>query len=112
MTKTTHVSGNRRALRSIPLVLLTTVTLVGAAACGSSGSPAAGTAGTASTGATAGAIPAGLSAYFPGTKATGAQVKIGLINNEGSSPSAEPSLGDAAVAAADYANAELGNQGI
>jgi branched-chain amino acid transport system substrate-binding protein len=52
-----------------------------------------------------------LSAYLPGKKATGTPVKIGLINNEGSSPTAEPSLGDAAVAAADYANAELGGIG-
>jgi len=55
--------------------------------------------------------PAALSAYFPGNKATGAPVKIGLINNEGSSPQSEPSVGDAAVAAADYANAELGGIG-
>jgi branched-chain amino acid transport system substrate-binding protein len=34
-----------------------------------------------------------------------------LINNEGSSPQSEPSVGDAAVAAADYANAELGGIG-
>ena len=54
---------------------------------------------------------AGLSAYLPGKKATGTPVKIGLINNEGSSPVAEPSTGDAAVAAADYANAELGGIG-
>lgn len=37
--------------------------------------------------------------------------QLGLINNEGSSPVAQPSVGDAAVAAADYANAELGGIG-
>ena len=54
---------------------------------------------------------AGLAKFLPGKKATGTPVKIGLINNEGSSPVAEPSTGDAAVAAADYANAELGGIG-
>ncbi|HEX3515063.1 MAG TPA: ABC transporter substrate-binding protein, partial [Trebonia sp.] len=55
-----------------------------------------------------GVSTAAISQFLPGTKATGSPVKIGLINNEGSSPVASPSTGDAAVAAADYANAELG----
>ena len=106
-----HGSGAGRAFRRAPLVLLAAATVAGAAACSSS----SGTANSSGGGSTATASgssnsspPAGLSAYFPGKKATGTPVKIGLINNEGSSPVAEPSTGDAAVAAADYANAELG----
>ena len=63
--------------------------------------------GSASAASTASA-PAALAPFLLGKKATGTPVKIGLINNEGSSPVAEPSTGDAAVAAADYANDELG----
>jgi branched-chain amino acid transport system substrate-binding protein len=96
------------------------VTLAGAVACSSgsgTASSAATSGGSASSAAgSAGAIstsspPAALSSYFPGKKATGTPVKVGLINNEGSSPEAEPSVGDAAEAAADYANAELGGIG-
>jgi branched-chain amino acid transport system substrate-binding protein len=100
-------------LTLVPLALLTAATLAGAAACSSSSTAAAGgSAGSGSAGAASGSTPpAALSAYFPGTKAAGTPVKIGLINNEGSSAAAEPSLGDAAVAAADYANADLGGIG-
>ena len=116
MISTKHGSGAGRASRRVPLVplvLLTAATLAGAAACSSSSSTASsGTSSSATSGSTGAASssspPAGLSAYFPGKKATGTPVKIGLINNEGSSPVAEPSTGDAAVAAADYANDELG----
>jgi branched-chain amino acid transport system substrate-binding protein len=106
-----HGSGAGRAFRRAPLVLLAAATVAGAAACSSS----SGTANSSGGGSTATASgssnsspPAALASYFPGKKATGTPVKIGLINNEGSSPVAEPSTGDAAVAAADYANAELG----
>lgn len=90
------------------MILLPAALIV--AACSSSGGSAASgtTGGTTSTGASGNAIPAALASYFPGKKASGTPVKIGLINNEGSSPVAEPSTGDAAVAAADYANDELG----
>jgi branched-chain amino acid transport system substrate-binding protein len=122
MISTRHGSGARRALRPVSLVLITTATLAAAAACSSSSStsssassgtassPAAGASGSASAAATtsAGTSAAGLAKFLPGKKATGTPVKVGLINNEGSSPVAEPSTGDAAVAAADYANAELG----
>jgi branched-chain amino acid transport system substrate-binding protein len=126
MISTKHGSGARRVSRPVPLVLLAAATLAAAAACSSSGSgttsssgtPAAssaaassGAGGSASAAATTGASAAGLTKYLPGKKATGTPVKIGLINNEGSSPVAEPSTGDAAVAAADYANAELGGIG-
>jgi branched-chain amino acid transport system substrate-binding protein len=118
MISTKHRSGAGRASRRplVPLILLTAATLAGAAACSSGTSTASSGAGSSSPSGSASAAsssspPAALSAYFPGKKATGTQVKIGLINNEGSSPAAEPSLGDAAVAAADYANAELGGIG-
>lgn len=120
MTSTKHGSGAGRAPRRfplVPLVLLTAATVGAAAACSSTSSTggsstggsgaSSSSSGPASTVAT-GTPPAALSSYFPGKKATGTPVKIGLINNEGSSPTAEPSLGDAAVAAANYANAELG----
>jgi branched-chain amino acid transport system substrate-binding protein len=126
MISTRHASGARRALRPVSLVLITTATLAAAAACSSSSStsssassstassPAtsssASASGSASAAATtsAGTSAAGLAKFLPGKKAAGTPVKVGLINNEGSSPVAEPSTGDAAVAAADYANAELG----
>jgi branched-chain amino acid transport system substrate-binding protein len=113
MITTTHRSRARRALRPVPLMLLTAATLTAAAACGSSSSaPSSAGASTAGgTASAAAATSAGLAKYLPGKKATGTPVKIGLINNEGSSPVAEPSTGDAAVAAADYANAELGGIG-
>ena len=115
MISTTPGSRARRALRPVPLILLTAATLTAAAACSSSSSSTPSSAGASTAGGTASAAAAtsaGLSAkYLPGKKATGTPVKIGLINNEGSSPVAEPSTGDAAVAAADYANAELGGIG-
>jgi branched-chain amino acid transport system substrate-binding protein len=112
MIATKHRSRARRALRPVPLILLTATTLTAAAACSSSSSTPS-SAGTSTAGGTASAATtsAGLAKYLPGKKATGTPVKIGLINNEGSSPVAEPSTGDAAVAAADYANAELGGIG-
>jgi branched-chain amino acid transport system substrate-binding protein len=110
MISTRHGSGARRALRPVSLVLITTATLAAVAACSSSSSTNGSASGSASAAATAsaGTSTAGLAKYLPGDKATGTPVKVGLINNEGSSPVAEPSTGDAAVAAADYANSELG----
>ena len=112
MIATKHGSRARRALRPVPLILLTAATLTAAAACSSSSSTPS-SAGTSTAGGTASAATtsASLAKYLPGKKASGTPVKIGLINNEGSSPVAEPSTGDAAVAAADYANAELGGIG-
>ncbi len=112
MITTTPRRRARRALRPVPLILLTAATLTAAAACSSSSSaPSSAGASTAEGTASAAATAAGLAKYLPGKQATGTPVKIGLINNEGSSPVAEPSTGDAAVAAADYANAELGGIG-
>ena len=110
MISTKHRSGARRAFRRAPLVLLAAATLITAAACSSSSSSSnsSSTSSSPGTASSGGSVPAALKADFPGKKATGTPVKVGLINNEGSSPVAEPSTGDAAVAAADYANAELG----
>jgi len=110
-----------RASRRVPLVPLTVLaalTLAGAAACSSSSSTTSAGGGSSSTATSAasgsasasstGSASAALAPFLQGKKATGAPVKIGLINNEGSSAVAEPTTGDAAVAAADYANDELG----
>jgi branched-chain amino acid transport system substrate-binding protein len=119
-TKQGSVAG--RAFRRAPLVLLSAAVVAGAAACsssssstGSTSSSSSGATAAGSTSASASGSPsgsavstAGLSQYLLGKKATGTPVKIGLVNNEGSSPVAEPTTGDAAVAAAMYANAELG----
>jgi branched-chain amino acid transport system substrate-binding protein len=116
MISTKHGSGAGRAFRLGAPAVLAAATLIGAVACSSSSSTAS--AGSSSTGSSSStssagttASTAGLSAYLPGKVATGTPVKVGLINNEGSSPQSEPSVGDAAVAAADYANAELGGIG-
>jgi branched-chain amino acid transport system substrate-binding protein len=123
MNSTKHGTGAGRALRRGAPGLLAIATLIGAAACSSSSStttPASPTssspAGTASPAGTSSptssaASTAGLSSFLLGKKAAGTPVEIGLINNEGSSPAAEPGVGDSAVAAADYANAELGGIG-
>jgi len=121
MISTKHGSGAGGASRRVPLIpltLLAALTLAGAAACSSSSSTASSSAGSSSTAASAASgsasaaasssAPAALSQFLLGKKATGTPVKIGLINNEGSSAVAEPTTGDAAVAAADYANDELG----
>lgn len=118
MISTKHRSGAGRALRGGAPAFLAAATLIGAVACSSSSSgtanssasnPASTSSSSSGTGTTVSA--AGLSAYLPGKKATGTPVKVGLINNEGSSPQSEPSVGDAAEAAAAYANAELGGIG-
>jgi len=117
MISTKHGSGAGRAVRRGAPALLAAATLIGAVACGSgssgttsaSGSPAGNNSSSSGTGTAVSA--AGLSAYLPGKQATGTPVRVGLINNEGSSPQSEPSVGDAAEAAADYANAELGGIG-
>jgi branched-chain amino acid transport system substrate-binding protein len=121
MNYTKQGNGAGRAFRRAPLVLLSAGVVAGAAACSSSSSTGTGTSSTSTTSSAATASgtatsspsgsavsTAGLSQFLLGKKATGTPVKIGLINNEGSSPVAEPGTGDAAVAAADYANAELG----
>jgi branched-chain amino acid transport system substrate-binding protein len=121
MISTKQGSGAGGASRRVPLVPLTVLaalTLAGAAACSSSSSTASSGAGSSSSAtspasgsasaASSTSASAALAPFLPGKKATGTPVKIGLINNEGSSPVAEPATGDAAVAAADYANDELG----
>ena len=115
MISTKHGSGAGRAFRRGAPAVLAAATLIGAVACSSSsstaspGSSSTGSSSSSSAGTTV--STAGLSAYLPGKVASGTPVKVGLINNEGSSPQSEPSVGDAAVAAADYANAELGGIG-
>jgi branched-chain amino acid transport system substrate-binding protein len=116
MDSTKHGSGAGRALRKGAPAFLAAATLIGAAACSSSSSGSSSASGgtssspaASSASSSGGALStAGLSAYLPGKVASGTPVSIGLINNEGSSPAAEPAVGDAALAAADYANAELG----
>jgi branched-chain amino acid transport system substrate-binding protein len=115
MISTKHGSGAGGASGRVPLLpltLLAALTVAGAAACSSSGGGSSSTATSAASGsasaASSASAPAALSPFLQGKKATGTPVKIGLINNEGSSPAAEPATGDAAVAAADYANDELG----
>ncbi|MFJ9248556.1 ABC transporter substrate-binding protein [Streptomyces sp. NPDC101776] len=71
------------------------------AGCGSGGDDA-----TTATDSTK--VPAALASAFPGTKATGAAVKIGLITNEGGSAISQPETREAAQAAMKYANANLG----
>jgi len=113
MISATHGSGAGRALRRGAPAFLAAAIAIGAAACSSSSSSTAGSAGSsaASTSSGSAVSTAGLSAYLPGKAAGGTPVKVGLINNEGSSPQSEPSVGDAAEAAASYANAELGGIG-
>ena len=116
MISTKHGSGAGRAFRRGAPAVLAAATLIGAVACSSSASTASpGSSSTRSSPSNSSAGTtvsiAGLSAYLPGKVASGTPVKVGLINNEGSSPQSEPSVGDAAVAAADYANAELGGIG-
>ena len=48
---------------------------------------------------------------FPGKAATGSTIKIGLINNEGGSAISAPENREAAEAAAQYANENLGGMG-
>jgi branched-chain amino acid transport system substrate-binding protein len=113
MISTKHGRGAGPAFRRGAPAFLAAAIVIGAAACSSGSSTAAsgasGATGTAA--ASSSSSSAALAPYLPGKKATGTPVKIGLINNEGSSPAASPSVGDAAVAAADYANAELGGIG-
>jgi branched-chain amino acid transport system substrate-binding protein len=54
------------------------------------------------------AIPAALASAFPGKKAVGEPVKIGLITNEGGSGISQPETREAADAARQYANDNLG----
>lgn len=104
-TKQSH--SGRRAFSRAAAVLLAVASL---AACSSSGTAKSGGDRSPSASSTAGSSnsPAALAAYFPGKKAAGTPVKIGLINDEGSSPTSQPEVGDAAMAAATYANDELG----
>jgi len=120
MISTKHGSGAGRALRRGASAFLAAAVVIGAAACSSSSSSAPSSAGSTpggsspagtSSSSSAAASTAGLSAYLPGKKATGTPVLVGLINNEGSSPQSQPAVGDAAVAAANYANDELGGIG-
>jgi branched-chain amino acid transport system substrate-binding protein len=88
-----------RLLLAIPVVTVI-------AACGSSGSSGAGNS-TNST-SSASASPSVASSLFPSNPATGSTVKIGLINPEGGSAISQPEDRQAAQAATDYVNANLG----
>lgn len=79
------------------LALVSTAVLL--AGCGGGG-------GDASTGSTA--IPTALASAFPGKKATGEPVRIGLITNEGGANTSQPENREAAEAARKYANDNLG----
>ncbi|MFI6623267.1 ABC transporter substrate-binding protein [Streptomyces sp. NPDC050528] len=83
--------------RAAVALVSTTVLLAG---CGGSGGGSTTAAGTE--------VPAALASSFPGTKATGAPVKIGLITNEGGSAISQPETRESAQAAMKYANANLG----
>ncbi|MGW0582978.1 ABC transporter substrate-binding protein, partial [Streptomyces sp. NPDC002920] len=54
------------------------------------------------------AIPTALASAFPGSKATGTPVRIGLITNEGGASTSQPENREAADAARKYANDNLG----
>ena len=87
----------RVALAALPVALLAT-------ACGGGSSSNGGDKSSSK-------VPAALSTYFPGTKATGSVVKIGLINPEGGATTDLPELREAAEAALKYANEQLGGIG-
>jgi branched-chain amino acid transport system substrate-binding protein len=87
----------RVALAALPVALLAT-------ACGGGSSSSGGDKASSK-------VPAALSTYFPGTKATGSVVKIGLINPEGGATTDLPDLRQAAEAALKYANEQLGGIG-
>lgn len=70
------------------------------AGCGQSGS--------ADTEENSAAVPAALASSFPGKKATGDPVKVGLITNEGGTSVSQPEIREAADAARQYANDNLG----
>ncbi|WP_199821035.1 ABC transporter substrate-binding protein [Streptomyces fulvoviolaceus] len=53
-------------------------------------------------------IPTALASAFPGKKATGEPVRIGLITNEGGATTSQPENREAAEAARKYANDNLG----
>ncbi|WP_078973521.1 ABC transporter substrate-binding protein [Streptomyces sp. MMG1533] len=53
-------------------------------------------------------VPAALTSAFPGTKAAGTPVKVGLITNEGGAGISQPETREAAEAARKYVNDNLG----
>jgi branched-chain amino acid transport system substrate-binding protein len=91
-----RVLSSRRSRLSVALVSVAGLLLTGCG--GSSGSDAAGST----------AIPAALTSAFPGKKAAGTPVKIGLITNEGGTGISQPETREAADAARQYANDNLG----
>lgn len=93
--------GRRSQVFRLLLLVIPVVTIV--AACSSSTSSSA-SGGTSS----AGASPSVNASMFPGKQATGSTVSIGLINPEGGPAISQPEDREAAQAAADYANANLG----
>jgi branched-chain amino acid transport system substrate-binding protein len=109
MVPNTQVRGPASRWRKASIVVLAVATAAGLAACSSSSKKTGGGSGSgASDSSSTGGVSVKLTPFYPGRKASGTPVKIGLINNEGSSAAAEPQVGDAAVAAAKYANDELG----
>ena len=98
MSSSTLPVRRRLAIAVLPLTLLVT-------ACGGGDDTKADDADTASK------VPTALTSFFPGTKATGSVVKIGLINPEGGATVDEPANREAAEAAQKYANEQLGGIG-
>ena len=88
------------------VAVLGIVAILATACGGSSGS--SGSASGSSSGSSSSADTAALGTKKP---ATGSDVKIGLYNVEGGSAVSQPNVGDAAVAAASYANDYLGGLG-
>ncbi|MFT4265241.1 MAG: ABC transporter substrate-binding protein [Nocardioides sp.] len=75
--------------------------LTGVAGCGSSDSDDSADDGSST-------VPTALASYFPGTKASGTAVKVGLVSDEGGGAVSNSNYNDAGEAAAKYANDELG----
>lgn len=87
------------------LALTPLIAVTALAACGKS-------TGSSSSGGSASAQPSAASTtdakFFPGKKATGSPIKLALIVDAGGTTVNEPETGEAAKAAADYANDNLG----
>lgn len=122
MNSTKQGSGAGRVFGRTPLVVLTAAAVFGIAACSSSG----GTSGSSSSSSSSAASSSSSSAadtsasssgasssskFFPGTKATGTPIKLGLVSDEGGGAESNSNYSDAAEAAAKYANDELGGIG-
>ena len=93
------------------IALAVVLLLLGTTACADNSKDKTGSGDTSSVGSTAQAIAAAPTGTFPGTKAAGAPVKIGLINPEGGASVSQPESREAAEAVVRYANENLGGLG-